>query len=307
MRRADPSTRRCSTSQQGELQARSLASLHACGKQACSHACMPSGPAGTFGRMHTDRHEQPNGRAPAGPSRGAILTVAAQKGGVGKTTLAYELAAVLDGILLDLDFHGGGVTNLWGFDPLAAARAPLLDALERGPSARPPRPKHRPNRPDLVPSHPDLSAARLDAEDLAECLESWAGTWDGRPLVIDTHPGAHWTTDGAVQVADLVLVPTPPGRRELAATEAMLREHDGFPILLVPTMVPGYPPAWWIDALQRFREQRAVHLAPPISEHRWLHVDCCRRPSPDSATLASALVALRTSSGPSRGGPQSYA
>ncbi len=231
---------------------------------------MPSGPGGTFRRMHTDLQDQANGRAPAGPSRGAILTVAAQKGGVGKTTLAYELAAVLDGILLDLDFHGGGVTNLWGFDPLAAARAPLLDALERGPSARPPRPKHRPNRPDLVPSHPDLSAARLDAEDLAECLEAWVHRWDGRPLVIDTHPGAHWTTDGAVQVADLVLVPTPPGRRELAATEAMLREHDGFPILLVPTMVPGYPPAWWIEALQRFREQRDVHLAPPISEHRWL-------------------------------------
>ena len=51
--------------------------------------------------------------------RGAILTVAAQKGGVGKTTLAYELAAALDAILIDLDFHGGGATNLWGFDPLA--------------------------------------------------------------------------------------------------------------------------------------------------------------------------------------------
>jgi cellulose biosynthesis protein BcsQ len=78
--------------------------------------------------------------------RGAVLTVAAQKGGVGKTTLAYELAAVLDGVLVDLDFHGGGATNLWGFDPLSTIRAPLLDALEQGPS-RTPRPKRRPNRP----------------------------------------------------------------------------------------------------------------------------------------------------------------
>ena len=207
---------------------------------------------------------------PAVSARGAILTVAAQKGGVGKTTLAYELAAVLGAVLIDLDFHGGGATSLWGCDPLAVARAPLLDALERGAGAPPPRPKRRANRPDLLPSHPDLSAARIDADEVAECLESWAGAWGGRPLVIDTRPGAHWTTDGAVQVADLVLLPVPPGQRELAATEAMLREHAGFPILLVPTMVPASPPRRWIEALHGFSERPEVHLAPPISEHRWL-------------------------------------
>jgi chromosome partitioning protein len=201
--------------------------------------------------------------------RGAVLTVAAQKGGVGKTTLAYELAAVLDGVLVDLDFHGGGATNLWGFDPLSTIRAPLLDALEHGPP-RTPRPKRRPNRPDLVPSHPDLSAARLDAEAVADCLEAWAQAWEGRSVIIDTHPGAHWSTDGAIQVADLVIVPVPPGRREIAATEAMLAEHDGFPILLVPSIVPPSPPARWIAALQTLAQTPNVHLAPPISEHRWL-------------------------------------
>ena len=85
------------------------------------------------------------------PVRGAILTVAAQKGGVGKTTLAYELAAVLDGVLIDLDFHGGGATNLWGFDPLAVRRAPLLDALERGADAPPPRPNEDRDDPISCP------------------------------------------------------------------------------------------------------------------------------------------------------------
>jgi chromosome partitioning protein len=212
---------------------------------------------------------------------------------VGKTTLAYELAAVLDGVLIDLDFHGGGATDLWGFDPLIASRAPLL---ERGTDARPPRPKRRPNRPALMPSHPDLSAARLDCDEIAECLEAWAHQWEGRPLVVGTHPGAHWTTDGAVQVADVVLVPAPPGQRELAATRAMLREHEGFPILLVPIVVPSSPPRRWIEALHTFSEQPDVHLAPPVSEHRWL-----RRRLLTTAVTRQRNAGERTRQGPFAG------
>ena len=76
-----------------------------------------------------------------------IITVAAAKGGVGKTTLAYELAAALGGVLVDLDWDAGGATRMWGFDPSRAARAPLLDGLERGPEGRVPRVKRRPNQP----------------------------------------------------------------------------------------------------------------------------------------------------------------
>jgi chromosome partitioning protein len=103
-----------------------------------------------------------------------IITVAAAKGGVGKTTLAYELAAALSGVLIDLDWDAGGATRMWGHDPTRAARAPLLDALERGPEGRPPRPKRRANQPALVPAHPDLSASRIDADLVGDCLRSWA-------------------------------------------------------------------------------------------------------------------------------------
>ena len=151
-----------------------------------------------------------------------VITVAAAKGGVGKTTLAYELAAALSGALVDLDWDAGGATRMWGFDPVSAARAPLLDALERGPEGKPPRLKRRANQPALLPAHPDLAASRIDSDLLSDCLGAWAAAWQLPYVVVDTHPGANPLTDGAMQVADLVVVPVVLGAREMDALEAIV-------------------------------------------------------------------------------------
>jgi len=196
-----------------------------------------------------------------------VITVAAHKGGVGKTTLAYELAAALGAVLVDLDWDAGGATRMWGIDPLATRRAPLLDALERGPTA-PPRPRRRVGQPALVPSHPDLSASRIEQGLIAECLVGWQGALGG-PLVVDTHPGANPLTDGALEAADLVVMPTPLGVRELAALERGLEELAAHRIVVVPTMVPPNPPRRLVEMLAEMTAGRCA-VAPPVSEHRWL-------------------------------------
>lgn len=143
-----------------------------------------------------------------------LITVAAAKGGVGKTTLAYELSAALDGCLVDLDWDAGGATRMWGFDPSSRQRAPLLDAFEKGPEAAAPRSRRRPHQPLLVPSHPDLSASRIDADLVADCLVAWAPQLAEHYVVVDTHPGANPLTDGAVAAADLVVIPAGRPRHE---------------------------------------------------------------------------------------------
>lgn len=229
-----------------------------------------------------------------------IITVAAAKGGVGKTTLAYELGAALDAALVDLDWDAGGATRMWGFDPTKAARAPILDALERGPEGPPPRVKAKPHQPSLIPGHPDLSASRIDADLVADCLESWARQLPQDRLVVDTHPGANSLTDGALQAADLVVVPVVLGAREMDALEAFLSDLEGYRILLVPNMVPAVPPRRFVDRLARLATD-AVQVSPPISEHRWIRrrlrrAAVTRQPNPGVRVRAAAaeLVAVAT-------------
>jgi len=198
-----------------------------------------------------------------------IVTVAAAKGGVGKTTLAYELAAALDGVLVDLDWDAGGATRMWGYAPERYVRAPLLDALERGPGAAPPRPRARAHQPRLVPAHPDLSASRIDSELVAECLTSWADAWEARYVVVDTHPGANALTDGAIQVADVLVIPVVLGAREMEALTVSLTDFADYRVVLVPTMVPPVPPRRFVERLEALAGSEVI-VAPPVSEHRWI-------------------------------------
>jgi chromosome partitioning protein len=196
-----------------------------------------------------------------------IVTVAASKGGVGKTTLSLDLAAVLSSaVAVDLDWDSGGLTRMWGHDPTERKTARLLDALESG---RPPRPLKARRRPDLVPSHPDLAASSISATLVADLLQKWAADWEStyRWVVVDTHPGANALTDGAMAAADLVVVPVVFGARELDALEGMLSDYEGYRLLLVPMKVPATPPARWVERLNRAALRSAVRVAPAVSNY----------------------------------------
>ncbi|NGM23641.1 ParA family protein [Roseomonas stagni] len=149
--------------------------------------------------------------------RPRILAFANQKGGVGKTTTAINLAAVLAAshkvALLDLDPQGNASTGLGigrqdraaGTYALLAEGRPLGDLL---------RPTPVPNL-TILPADPDLAGAEielvgLEARErrLAQCFAEAAETLAGYDYVfLDCPPSLGLITLNALVAADGVLVP----------------------------------------------------------------------------------------------------
>lgn len=196
-----------------------------------------------------------------------IVTVAAWKGGVGKTELAKELAFLLGGVLVDLDWDEGGATRAWGYRHETRTTAPLLDALEAG---RVPRPLSGHGvRADLIPSHPDFVNNQPAPDAMATVLEQWSRALR-RPLVIDTHPGGVSSTLGAVAAAHVIVVPVNLETRALKATESMVKElQGGYPLLFVINRVEAAPEAE-LKQLEKLSDTFGIPVGPVVSSHTFL-------------------------------------
>lgn len=190
-----------------------------------------------------------------------IVSVHSRKGGVGKTTLAYELAWLLGGVLVDFEWDEGSATRAWGYRHEDRAGSPVMDAFERG---RTPRPIRGHGKPTLVPGHPMLGRLGVTDEDVAKALRSWANEWPVDWLIVDTHPGSNPLSDGANMVADLVLAPVPLKTKELEAIAGMVGEMADYPLVLVPNMIPRIPEAGSLARLQSIVEGTPVRVGPPI-------------------------------------------
>ena len=190
-----------------------------------------------------------------------IVAVAARKGGVGKTTLAYELAWLLNAPLVDLEFDDGSATRMWGYRHESRMRAPLLDALENG---RTPRPLTGYHKPDLVPCHPDFQLNQPAPEDMADALARWAKEWDRDFVVVDTHGGGSPSGDGALAAASVIVVPTPLKTKDLNATEGMVREMPDYPLVIVPNMIPRVPRAAEIRRVAQIVDGTPIAVAEPV-------------------------------------------
>jgi pilus assembly protein CpaE len=149
-------------------------------------------------------------------SRATIVAVFNPKGGVGKTTIATNLASVLqtrrgnDVLLIDADTVTGHVTTSLGIDGVRTLADSWRDQLDGGP---------RESLPDIASAHPSgmrvaaltsspLDTEILDPERVAEAITAARRGVDF--IVVDLHPSYGRLNDAIFKVADRILVPVTP-------------------------------------------------------------------------------------------------
>jgi septum site-determining protein MinD len=208
-----------------------------------------------------------------------ILAVAGGKGGVGKTTLAYNVGAALDAVVVDADLGMADLPAGRGPDlhDVLAGRASVVEAL-------------RPGVVDLVPCGRTLAGARAaDPTGLAAAvgtLEREHGT-----VVVDCPAGRRADAGVPLAVADACLVVVSPRAFALAdavRTRELARELDAGLVACAVNRVTEDPPSDAIaDALGA---PAAVVPADPrvgrsVTEER---------PVTETAADSEAAAAIRT-------------
>jgi pilus assembly protein CpaE len=148
--------------------------------------------------------------------RGQIVVVFNPKGGVGKTTIAVNLAAMLRirkgqrVLLIDCDTVTGHITQSLGMEDVRSVSKAWREARVTG--KRPSFPEiasiHRSGVNVLVMSESPLHTEVLEPKRVAEAIAAARHSFDW--VIVDMHPDYGPLNQGIFALADMIIVPVTP-------------------------------------------------------------------------------------------------
>jgi chromosome partitioning protein len=212
------------------------------------------------------------------PDRTRVLVVANQKGGVGKTTSAVNLAAALAAcglrvLVVDLDPQGNASTAL-GIDH-RADNLNIYDALIDGtPLGELIRPVPGFDGLDCVPATIDLAGAEIELVEMTEresrlrrILSPYAGSSSANGgydyIFIDCPPSLGLLTVNALVSGDEVLIPIQCEYYALEGLSALLRNIELVQVHLNPALVVSTVLLTMFDG----RTRLAAQVVDEVREH----------------------------------------
>ncbi len=165
--------------------------------------------------------------------RGTVVTVAAAKGGVGKSVLTVNLAAALSAepgrsiVVLDADTHFGDVATMFDLSPsvTVADLTQNCGSLDRG-NVRRFVTTHEPSGVDVLAASEDDEQAwdRCSLEDLKRMIDLFAQVYDF--VLIDTSGGFGSFVRVCVESSTLTLVVTSDDVSSVRDTAAAVRRLE---------------------------------------------------------------------------------
>jgi chromosome partitioning protein len=199
---------------------------------------------------------------------GRVYALANQKGGVGKTTTAVNLAACLaqagePALVVDLDPQANATSGLG----VHANGSSSYDLLDGAPVADVVQRTAVPNL-DVVPAGPDLAGATVElarregadsylAEPLAAARERW------RFVFLDSPPSLGPLTVNALAAADRVLVPVQAEYYALEGLSQLVRSIELVRARLNPALAIGGVLLTMVDA----RTRLAADVVDEVRRH----------------------------------------